>query len=79
MRTPTWMPERAWPAGRRPLPLDLESNLPGPETTVTTYAGGCRSGTRVELRSIEDGDHVPALTAGFAPAVIDFLLARVSP
>jgi polyhydroxybutyrate depolymerase len=60
-------------------PMDLESALPGPETTVTTYSAGCRNGTRVELWSIKDGGHVPAITATFAPAVIDFLLARTSP
>jgi len=60
-------------------PLDLESRLPGPETTVTTYLTGCRDGTRVELWSIADGGHVPTLTATFAPAVVDFLLARTAP
>jgi polyhydroxybutyrate depolymerase len=57
-------------------PLDLDSGLSGAETTVTTYADGCRDGARVELWSIEEGSHVPALTADFAPAVIDFLYAR---
>jgi polyhydroxybutyrate depolymerase len=57
-------------------PLDLDSGLPGAETTVTTYADGCRDGVRVELWSIEEGSHVPALTAEFAPAVIDFLYAQ---
>jgi polyhydroxybutyrate depolymerase len=59
-------------------PIDLDSDLPGPETIVTTYLAGCRDATRVELWSIKDGGHVPALTADFAPAIIDFLLARVS-
>jgi polyhydroxybutyrate depolymerase len=56
--------------------LDLDSTLGGAETTVTTYAEGCRDATRVELWSIKDGGHIPALTAGFASAVVDFLLAR---
>jgi polyhydroxybutyrate depolymerase len=60
-------------------PIDVDANLPGPETTVTTYLTGCRDGTRVVLWSIADGGHVPALTATFTPAVIDFLLARVAP
>jgi polyhydroxybutyrate depolymerase len=60
-------------------PMDLDSHLPGPETTVTTYLTDCRGGTRVELWSMTDGGHVPALTANFAPAVIDFLLAQVAP
>jgi polyhydroxybutyrate depolymerase len=60
-------------------PLDLDVNLPGAETTVTTYRTGCRQDTRVELWSIKDGGHVPAFTETFAPAVVDFLLARVAP
>ena len=60
-------------------PFDLDSGLPGPETTATVYAAGCRDGTRVVVWSIKDGGHVPALTAAFAPAVLDFLLAQVSP
>jgi polyhydroxybutyrate depolymerase len=59
--------------------LDLDSGLPGPETTVTTYATGCGDASRVELWSIEDGSHVPPLTADFAPAVVDFLYAQTSP
>jgi polyhydroxybutyrate depolymerase len=60
-------------------PIDLESMLDGPETTVTAYHEGCRAGTRAELWSIKDGSHVPALGPRFATAVTDFLLARVSP
>ena len=59
-------------------PMDLESGLAGPETTVTTYLTGCRADTRVELWSIADGGHVPSLTTTFTPAVVDFLLARVA-
>jgi polyhydroxybutyrate depolymerase len=59
--------------------LDLESDLPGDETTVTTYYDGCREAARVELWTIEGGSHVPALTAEFAPAIIDFLYAQASP
>jgi polyhydroxybutyrate depolymerase len=59
-------------------PLDLESVLPGRETTVTTYAADCRDATRVELWSIDGGRHVPALTAEFAPAILDFLYAQPS-
>lgn len=59
--------------------LDLDSGLAGAETTVTTYATGCRDNTRVELWSIDKGSHIPALTASFAPSVVDFLYSRVSP
>lgn len=56
-------------------PLDLESDLPGAETTVTTYLTGCRENSRVALWSITGGSHVPALSSDFAPSVVDFLLA----
>jgi polyhydroxybutyrate depolymerase len=59
--------------------LDLDSSVDGAETTVTSYTSGCRDGSRVALWSIEDGSHVPPLTADFAPAVVDFLYARTSP
>jgi polyhydroxybutyrate depolymerase len=66
-------------AGDAVPPRDLDSAVPGPETTVTTYAGGCRDGTRVALWSIEDGSHVPALTGEFTPALMDFLYEQASP
>jgi polyhydroxybutyrate depolymerase len=56
--------------------LDLDSSLPGRETTVTTYATGCRDGSRVELWSIEDGSHVPSLTPEVGPAIVDFLYGQ---
>jgi polyhydroxybutyrate depolymerase len=59
--------------------LDLDTGLPGAETTVTTYSTGCRNDTVVEWWSIKGGAHSPALRANFAPAVIDFLYARVAP
>ena len=54
---------------------DLDSVLPGAETTVTTY-NGCRSGGDVELWSIQGGAHIPTLTSSFAPDVIAYLLAH---
>ncbi|WP_117212889.1 alpha/beta hydrolase family esterase [Allorhizocola rhizosphaerae] len=59
-------------------PMDLDSNLAGQETTVTTYRSGCRDATRVELWTIKGGSHGPAFTSNFAPAVTDFLLALSS-
>ncbi|MGN9912780.1 alpha/beta hydrolase family esterase [Phytohabitans sp. LJ34] len=66
-------------AGTAAAPIDLDSTLPGAETTVTSWHEGCRDGTRAELWSIEDGSHIPALTPTFATAVVDFLLARSAP
>jgi polyhydroxybutyrate depolymerase len=59
-------------------PLDLDASKAGRETTITTYASGCRGGARVELWTIKGGAHVPPFTAAFAPAVMDFLYARRS-
>ena len=59
-------------------PMDLDSSLPGPETTVTTYLTNCRDETRVELWSMTGAEHVPALTTSFAPALIGFLLEQVA-
>jgi polyhydroxybutyrate depolymerase len=53
-------------------PLDLDTSLSGAETVVTRYADGCGDGSRVELWSIEGGGHVPAISAAFTPAVLDF-------
>jgi polyhydroxybutyrate depolymerase len=57
---------------------DLVTDLPGAETTVTEYREGCRDGSTVELWSIKDGAHVPALSENFAPDVVDFLYAQPS-
>jgi polyhydroxybutyrate depolymerase len=55
--------------------LDLASDVDGVETTMTTYRG-CQRNSTVELWTIRDGSHVPAFTANFIPAVLDFLLAQ---
>jgi len=56
-------------------PLDLDASLPGAETTVSRY-GGCRGGSAVDLWTMKDGMHVPAIGPAFVPAVLDFLLAH---
>jgi polyhydroxybutyrate depolymerase len=60
-------------------PLDLDRTLPGAETTVTTYSTGCRDATRVALWTIKGGGHGPALSANFAPSVMDFLYHQTAP
>jgi polyhydroxybutyrate depolymerase len=57
--------------------LDLEAALDGAETTKTAYTS-CRAGTRVAFWTIAGGKHVPLLSAGFAPAITDFLLSQVA-
>jgi polyhydroxybutyrate depolymerase len=59
-------------------PMDLVSNLPGAETTVTTWSTGCRNNTEVELWTIKGGMHVPAFTGDFAAAATDFLLGQTA-
>ena len=66
----------------RPVPggkkLDLEGQVDGAETVTAAFAG-CPTGVGVELWTINGGPHIPAITADFAPAVIDFLLAHPKP
>ena len=69
-------------ASTPPLPgdkqLDLEGQLEGAETVTATF-DGCPTGIDVELWTINGGPHIPAITAEFAPAVIDFLFAHPKP
>ena len=58
--------------------LDLEAQLAGAESSITTFSG-CRPGGSVELWSIDAGAHTPALSPRFASSVIDFLLAHPKP
>jgi hypothetical protein len=53
-------------------PLDLDSGLPGFETTVARYADGCAPGGSAELWTIADGVHGPCLSREFTPLVLDF-------
>ncbi|MEZ4442598.1 MAG: alpha/beta hydrolase-fold protein [Polyangiaceae bacterium] len=59
--------------------LDLESGIAGAESTVSRYAAGCQPGGSAELWTIAGGGHIPSLSEGFAPAVVDFLFAHPKP
>jgi polyhydroxybutyrate depolymerase len=59
-------------------PLDLDSSLPGNETTITKY-GGCTAGATAELWTIMGGSHIPVLSATFTSDVIDFLYTQHKP
>ncbi|MEJ7729009.1 MAG: alpha/beta fold hydrolase [Polyangiaceae bacterium] len=75
--------------GTAGAPLDLatradfqdsgSAELPGTETEVVVHGAGCKPGGHVELWTIAGGSHVPGLSPGFAPAVIDFLMAHPKP
>lgn len=56
-------------------PLDLELTIDGPESTVVSYETGC-GGAEAALWTIVGGGHIPGITRGFTPAVLDWLEAR---
>ncbi len=59
--------------------MDLDSELPGAETSTTEWEG-CEGSLRVALWSIEGGTHVPILFNGnFARAALEFLLSQSRP
>lgn len=57
-------------------PLDIDASIAGAETRVTRYAAGCRSGSEVDLWTIQGEGHIPGFNANFAPMAFDFLLAH---
>lgn len=59
--------------------LDLDTRLPGNETTVTKYAAGCKHGGSAELWTIAGGSHIPSLTGSFSTSVVDYLFAHPKP
>jgi polyhydroxybutyrate depolymerase len=59
-------------------PLDLDSTLPGAETTVTKFES-CKFGGHAELWTITGGAHVPALSSEFTADVIQFLYDHARP
>jgi polyhydroxybutyrate depolymerase len=58
--------------------LDLESGLPGNETTVARYED-CEPGGSAELWTIEGGAHLPAIGAEFRTRLVEFLLDHPKP
>ena len=57
-------------------PLDLESTLPGAETTPHTFTG-CDPGLDVRLLEITGASHIPTFTTGaIGTEVLDWLLAH---
>lgn len=59
--------------------LDLDSGIPGDETTVTVYNTGCEAPGHAELWTIDGGSHIPALSDSWAPSILDFLFAHPKP
>ncbi|GIE28057.1 hydrolase [Actinoplanes italicus] len=61
-------------AGSDEPALDVVADVPAAETSVRTYA--CADGSAVRSWTVNGGSHIPGVGPGFAPAVIDFLLAQ---
>lgn len=59
--------------------LDLVATLPGMESTVTRYTGGCKAGGSAELWTIDGGEHVPELSDHFTRLAVEWLLAHPKP
>jgi polyhydroxybutyrate depolymerase len=62
---------------------DIDNSIPGNETTIETF-DGCPAGIDVELWTIRDGPHIPAIvgddgTRTLSEAMIDFLFAHPKP
>ncbi len=62
-----------------PLPIDIDANLPGADTTITRYEHGCRAGGAAELWTTSGGTHIPVPNQNLLPALWDFLLAHPKP
>lgn len=57
-------------------PLDLVANLPGDESSVTRYIDNCATNGSAELWTMQDGVHIPALSATFSRNIVLHLLAH---
>jgi polyhydroxybutyrate depolymerase len=60
-------------------PVDFSPDVDGPETTITRYAAGCDAASRAELWTMVGERHVPGLSEGFSPAIIDFFFDHAKP
>ena len=63
------------PTAEVPTPLDLDSSIPGDESSATEYTG-CPVAGAVELWVIPGAPHTPPLSPSFAEDIIDFLFAH---
>jgi polyhydroxybutyrate depolymerase len=55
--------------------LDLVTTITGSETSITSW-NNCRNGTEVELWTVDQGAHTPALSTTFANKVYDFFASH---
>lgn len=59
--------------------LDLDSNLPGAETTIARYPNGCSPGGSAELWTVNGGPHVLLPTPDFGASIAEFMLTHPRP
>lgn len=55
--------------------IDIESRLPGPETTISRYSS-CREGASVELWAVKGGSHFVAQERAALELIHDFLMSN---
>ena len=55
---------------------DLEAGIAGHESSVLTFAEGCKAGGSSELWTIDGGSHVPSLSDTFSQQVVEWLYAH---
>ncbi len=60
-------------------PLDLDVEIPGAETTVQTWASGCKPGGSAALWTIHGGMHLPSIGDTFRQDVFQYLIAHPKP
>ena len=58
--------------------LDLVTTITGSETSISSW-NNCRNGTEVELWTVDQGGHTPAISTTFASKVYDFLASHPKP
>lgn len=62
----------------RSTKLDLESNIAGDETSVTTWTN-CQNSSEVELWTMKNATHIPTLSSTFATKIWEFFAAHPKP
>ena len=66
------------PAPVTGTPINITSNIAGPETTVQTWEQ-CEDNTAVALWSLQAVGHIPGFTSDFSAAALNFLLTKSRP
>lgn len=61
-----------------PTKLDLELNIVGNETSITSWTN-CRNSSEVELWTMDRASHIPTLSSKFATKIWDFFATHPKP